>query len=315
MIRKFILSITGVLLLAASFFISVASAADYPSFGPQPFDINKYYYFGNTIYPAESRQGLSIQLDPTSVSYQSIKATVTLDYNLIMDRQITMFHVLANGVLVDSFEPYFDTDLSPPLYREFYYIDINVSDQYIGSDNYFQVVGVKEGKHFDGSNNDYVVAWSELTETIHFKDLPTTDADTHTLLQAILDMLQDLKNSLEGKLDQLKQAIENIYEIKPETQQRFDNASAALQAKLPSQQISNEMQTVSNLMDQSKSIIDNGPKDLQFAKVNMYGMEFYFIDFTEVRDQVDKIRNLMKLILWCEFFIFVIRLLVPKLTA
>lgn len=316
MVRKLLASVSGMLLVAASLFISVAAAEDYPYFGPQPFDVNKYYYFGDATYPATQAQGLSLILDPTSVSYQSIKGTLSMDWNIIQERQITKFHILANGVMVDSVEPYFDRAIDPPVYQEYYYLDINVSDQYIGSENYFQVVGVKEGKHFDGgTENDYVVAWSNITPTVRFKPLPTTDEDTHGLLAAILEKLEEMKNELTGKLDQLKQAVENIYEVKPETQQRFDASLAALQNALPSQQVADQVDQISDVMDESRALIENGPKDMQFAKINTFGIEFYLIDFSGLEEHVGKIRNVLRLVLWCEFFIFVIRLLVPKLTA
>lgn len=318
----------GVLLIAASLFLStVAQAAegatpvpgeDYPYIGPQTFEDHKYYYFGTPEFPVGSRQGISISLDASSVSYQSIKATVTMDWKLISDRQITMFYVLANGVKVDQFEPYFDRSDPDPekwTYKEYYYIDINVSDQYIGSDNFFQVIGVRQGKQFGETFNDYVVAWSQQSAPIRFKPLPVTDSDTHGWLSAIYELLQQLKDMLAGKLDALKAAVEDIYKVKPETQQRFDNALAAMQQALPSQQVSEQMDEVRDMMDESKALIENGPNDLKFMKVKMFDMEFYFLDFTLLQDSVKKIRDLLALILWCEFFLGVIRLLVPKLTA
>lgn len=320
-------TVMGVLLLAASLLLSLVVQAavpgeDYPYFGPQTFENHKYYYFGDSSFSAGSRQGITIELDEDSVSYQSVKATVMLDYNLIMDRQITMFNILANGVLVDSFEPYFDRSRDPAEYSAYYYIDINVSDQYIGSDNFFQIVGIKQGKYFGEDKNDYVVAWSQQTNVIRFKSLPVIDRDAIEeleeqtgVLYSILDKLEKLKSMLEGKLDSLKVAIEDIYKVKPETQERFDSALAALQQALPSQQVSDQMDQVAELMDESKSVIERGSNDLKFLKVAIYGNEYYFLDFSQLEKEVKMIRDFLALILWVEFFFSVIRLLVPKLTA
>lgn len=322
-IRVLILGVT--LIVALSSFVSpgVAAAAAYPSFGPQTYDVHKYYYFGDATYGEKTRQGIDVSVDPASVSYQSVKATVTMDYNIIDDRKITKFIVLANGVNVDEFEPYFDTSLQPPVYKEYYYLDVNVSDQYIGSDVYFQVVGLHEEKNFNNSKNVFVVAWSQETPTVRLKPLPVTDNDTHDLISTsnglladILAKLDDLKMMLSAKLDQLTKAVEDIYTVKPQTQAKFDAALQNFQNNLPTEQMKNEMDKVKDMLDDSADKINNTPSELQFGQINWMGkVTTAAVDFTQVEKQVELLRRIMQITLWAEFFYCIILILRPRFTV
>lgn len=311
------------LFLALSPFSYVAGASGvYPSYGPQTYQDHKYYYFGDGDFPSGSRQGIDLSVDASSISYQSVKATVTMDYNLIMDRGITKFIVLANGINVDEFEPYFDRSIDPVRYKEYYYLDVNVSNQYIGSDVYFQIVALHQDNINSSSGNVFVVAWSQQSPTVKLKPLPVTDSDTHglvnksnDLLQQILNKLEDLKNSLMAKLDQINDSIKKIYEVTPETQARFDASLTNLQNKLPTKQAQDQIDTISNLMNDSANKIKNAQNDLKFGQVNYMGISAPLLDFTEMEQSVAKLRLFVEMTLWITFFIFVIRILTPKLTA
>lgn len=320
--RKLLILLMGGIMLFLALSPFSYAAGSYPSFGPQTYQVHKYYYFGNADYFDKSRQGISISVDSSSVSYQSVKATIGLDYNIIMDRGITKFIVLANGVNVDEFEPYFDYSLTPPVYKEYYYLDINVSDQYIGSDVYFQVVALHQDNINSSNGNVYVVGWSQESPTVKLKPLPVTDNDTHglinrsnDLLQQILNKLEDLKNSLMAKLDQINDSIKKIYEVTPETQARFDSSLANLQNKLPTKQAQDQIDTISNLMNDSANKVKNAQNDLKFGEVNYMGIRAPLLDFTEMEQSVAKLRLFIEMTLWISFFIFVIRILTPKLTA
>lgn len=323
-----------VLFLALSLFSNVTYAAGSPSFGPQTYQVHKYYYFGDNTYSSTARQGIDISVDESSVSYQSVKATVTMDWNLINDRQITKFIILANGINVDEFEPYWDTSLSPPAYKEYYYLDVNVSNQYIGSEVYFQVVAIHQDNintpTNQASGNVYVTGWSQQSPSIHLKPLPVIDRDaglkldtnnnltntSNSLLEQILAKLEQLRAMLEGKLEQIDKSIREIYEIKPETQTRFDAALSGLQAKLPTTQVQDKVDQLSSMMNDSSDQIKNAPNDLKFGNVSYMGViNAPLLDFTELADSVEKLRMLMEVTLWIAFFIFVIRIMVPKLTA
>lgn len=308
--KLFLSTVAGIVLFLALSPFSYAS----PSYGPQTFDIHKYYYFGDDTYPSYASQGLYLNVDGSSVSFQSTKATLTMDYHTIMDRHITKFVILANGVAVDYVEPYFDYTIGE--YREYYYLDVDITTQYIGSDVYFQVIGLQEDGHFSGSQNSFVVAWSTQTPTFHFKPLPVTDADTHGWLAEIYDILKQLKDMLQRMLADLTQAVKNIYEIKPSTQQRFDNALSQLQQSLPTEQVKDEVQKAADVVNDSINRVNNVQQPLKFGVINwVTGVSTAVLDFTDISEKVELVRKLLQALLWCEFFYFVILILRPRLTA
>ncbi|MDO3682090.1 hypothetical protein [Paenibacillus ehimensis] len=320
--KKFVSILLGVVLLLA--LPSFTSAAAIPEFGPQAYEVKKYYYWGDSNFGEKVRQGLDLSVDPSSISYQSVKATLTMDYNIIMDRKITKFVVLANGVKVDEVEPYFDRSLNPPVFKEFYYLDINVSDQYIGSDVYFQILGLRQdGALGSSSVNEFVVAWSQETPTFRLKPLPVTDSDTHglinesnILLDKILAKLEQLRMDMMMKLDQVQKAVEDIYTVKPQTQQKFDAALNNFKNMLPPEQIKREMQQVKDMLDDSAKQIEGTKQELKFGQITWMGaVTTPAIDLTEVADQVEKLRNILKIALWCEFFYCVILILRPRFTV
>jgi hypothetical protein len=304
-------TVLGIVLIMALSPFAVFADDGFGIYGPQPLD-EKYYYWGSDLEPPYVRNGLTLTLDPTSTSYQSIKAVLTVDHQLIDERDIQYFAILANGVYVDYVEAYFDNSLDPPRYREYYSLDIDISNQYIGSDVYMQALAV----HVNPDGSHYVVGWSEQTETIRFKPLPVIDRDAIQVLNAILAKLEQLRADLSSKLDQLNASIREIYEIKPTTQARFDAALANLQTKLPTEQIKDQVNQAADLMDESADRVRNAQQRITFGEINWMGVVTTpLLDFTEFADVLDKLRSLMALLIWCEFFFFVISILTPKLTA
>src|SRR5690606_30933732 len=97
-----------------------------------------------------------------------------------------------------------------------------------------------------------------------FKPLPVIDREAIGILNAILAKLQELKDALTGKLDQLKASIEKIYTVTPETQTKFDNALDQLQSKVPTEQLKDEFNTVKDLMDNSATTISNTQQENTF---------------------------------------------------
>jgi hypothetical protein len=316
-------------------FIAFADAT--PSFGPQTYQVHKYYYFGDAEFAKGNRQGISIAVDASSVSYQSVKATVTMDYNIINDRQITKFIILANGVNVDEFEPYFDTAESPPVYKEYYYLDINVSDQYIGSDVFFQVVALHQDNMFTPSSNVFVVGWSQETPTVRLKRLPVTDPDTHGLinetngligvtnnlirvsndwLNKIWLKLDEMKMELLAKLEQIDKDIKRIYEVTPQTQAKFDAAIANIEMKMPTKQMEEKVQELQDMMNESKDLIEGTEQKLTFGEFDWMGtVHTALLDFSQLVDVLEKMRRILQIALWCEFFYFVVLVLRPRLVV
>lgn len=303
----------GIGLMALFPFLTSVTHANLPYgiYGPQTSWDSKYYYWGSDMEPANSTNGIYISLDSTSVSYSSVKAVVTVDHQLIQERGIIGFEILANGIWVDNVDVYFDSTLTPPTYREYYPIDISVTDEFIGSYVNFQVLGVTRT-----GSDVYVVAWSAPSLTIQLKPFPVIDRDAIGILNLILQKLQDLKTALEGKLDQLKNAVESIYTVSPATQTKFDNALNNLQSKLPTEAFKNEFQSMQNLISDSSQRIQNAEAKLEFGEINWYGVTTTpAIDLTEVAEQVSGLRRILQISLWCEFFYAVILFLRPRLTV
>ncbi|MEW9702925.1 hypothetical protein [Paenibacillus sp. SI8] len=311
----------GLITVLSLFLHTVAYAADYPSFGPQTYQNHKYYYFGDGTYSKTSRQGIDISVDGSSVSYQSVKATVTMDWNLIMDRGITKFVVLANGVNVDEFEPYFDYSVSPPVYKEYYYLDINVSDQYIGSDVYFQVVALHQDNINTTNGNVWTVGWSQESPTFRLKPLPVTDSDTHGWLQAIYELLEQIK----AKLEEIKTLIENLFTPSPQAEQRLDNAINNLLEKMPMQKMAEQMDETNEELQRTLSQLEQPHSRLTLGgKIHFLydengnsidGEGYDFIDLTEYREQVRTFRIIEEAAIWVFFIYGLIRMLTPKATV
>ncbi|TMV42800.1 hypothetical protein FE783_36930 [Paenibacillus mesophilus] len=314
------------LFLALSLFFHQSVFA-YGVYGPQPNadnDNEKYYYWGSAEEPQYSRNGVDVAVDGTSVSYQSIKATVTMDADLITDRNISYFAILANGVYVDFFVPYFDNALDFPRFREYYTLDIDISDSFIGSEIYFQVLGVR-----DTGGDQFVVAWSSQTANYTFKPLPVIDRSAISVLEAILlkledirMLLQSLKDMLAGKLDQLTKAVEAIYTPSPEAEQRLNDSVENFMDKMPTKQVTdnmNQMQdSLQNSLDQmhepgSKLVFGNetapstGNADVDSI---LSGMK---LDLTEWKTYAELFRTIMAATLWVSFFHYFFNNLTPRL--
>lgn len=285
------------------------SGSDYwKTYGPNTDDT--YFYFGDDELLSTSSNGIKIELDETSMSYQSIRAVVTLPVGLIEARGIDKFHILVNGnKKIDEFDPHQSN--WEDSFRRYYLITINVTDDYISSRMYFQIIGTASS-----NDGEYVVAWSGLTQDLDFKDLPVVDTEAISWLQAIYNKLDELLSSLSNLLSEINESIKKIYEIEPETQERFDNALSTLKSKLPQEQLNDEFNHVKDLMDESVDKINNADQHITFGEIhwmNVYTSSA--LDFTEYMEYIEKLRTILKVALWIEFFYFVIRILVPKLTA
>lgn len=310
----------GLVLVLSLFFTTASSyaAVDWKAFGPQTYEVHKYYYFGDNDLPALSRNGIDISVDTTSVSYQSVKATVTMDWNIIDDRQITKFIILANGVNVDEFEPYFDRTLDPPTNKEYYYLDVNVSDQYIGSDVYFQVVALKQENRFSNSSNVWVVAWSQESPTVSLKPLPVTDSETHGLLFEIwlkLDEILAKLSQMKNLLDQILYTLENLFVPTPSVKARFDKAVDDFINKTPMKEFQDKMQEMTDANERAKDQLEEAGERIVFGdKVDLIPGEgiYWELDFTEWKTEILVFRTLLNAMLWLSFFYFFVNLLTPK---
>lgn len=312
----------GLILVLSLFFLSPYALADgpYGSYGPQTSYDEKYFYWGSDEEPKYARNGIDVSVDGTSVSFQSVKATISVDYNLISDRGIDGFAVLANGVFVDMVDTYYDNSLVPPGYREVYYADFDISDQYIGSDVYFQVLGI----HKELNGDSFVVAWSQESPTFTFKPLPVIDREAITVLWAIwaklgeiLAKLEELKVSLEGKLDQIKKAIEDIYTPSPAAEARLEAAIDNFMEKLPMSEMTENIEEMSESMEESLNQLKEPNSELtlggEFEFIpGVPETKVHFLDLTKWKDWVEIFRTIMTATLWVSFFHHLLYKLTPK---
>lgn len=293
----------------------MVASANYNVYGPQPHD-GIYLFYGKEDEPKNVPNQLTLTLDETSVSYQSILATVTMPVGLIEDRDITRFYIVRNGQrIVDWFDPAYDnwTDR----YYRYYPLTIRVTDEYIGSIMEFQIVAVA-GIEQQGSWNEYVVAWSNISPAIQFKPLPTVDHNAIHVLELILGRLEAMQNELSNKMNQMTQAIEKIYTPTQQSVDRLENAIDSVMEKLPMTELSEEISELNQTLNDSK----NALKDPDQEEITLGGKfrlipelpesEVAFLDLTEYKDFISTFRFLMECMLWVYFFQMFMNWITPK---
>lgn len=294
-------------------------AEDYPLFGPQPLS-DDYVYFGDDVNSSTVQHGLRLNVDVTSISFQGVIGTITTDWvansTLIDERQITEFYVLANGRIVDLFQPSWD-DVNDK-WREHYTLRFAFEDWNIGTLITLQVVAVshREEANIPDYQNTYVVAWSAPMGPYQMKPLPVIDRDAIKVLEAILAKLEQMRSDITGELAKIDASIKKIYEVPPAIQAKFDAALANLQSKLPTEQMKEQANQMQNIVEQSANRIQNTPQQVKFGEINWMGVVVTpALDFTEYMEQIEKIRLFAQITLWCEFFYFIILILRPRLTV
>lgn len=303
------------LVLSLSLFPLSVFADTYERFGPQPQDDDKYLYFGSADTPKTVRNGLSLVVDATSISYQSVKASLSVDYELIQNRNIAGFLITANGVVVDKVEAYFDNSLDDPTYSEVYYLDLDISNAYIGSDVYFQAVGIQQVS----SSTQYVVAWSQETPTYRFKPFPVIDREAIGVLEGILQKLDQLQKSLENKMDRMTKAVEAIYTPSPETHAEFNRSLDQLMDKMPMKDLADQVSEINDTLERSKDqLTSTESSDLKFGGKfrlipELAESEVSFLDLSEYRDQVILFRTVLEAMLWIYFFHMIMNRFTPRL--
>lgn len=289
-------------------------AADYPYFGPQGQD--DFLWYGDSTYPKDETQGIELQVDGTSISFQAFIGQVTMNPDIVDERGIVRFYLLANNRIVDYFDPVWDN--TTHMWKNNYWLRFALADWNIGSNVYFRIVGVSSNGSIEIGEEfiRYVVAWSNQSETYKLKPLPVTDADTHGWLAKIYDLLEELKDMLSSKLDKIDASIKKIYEIPPETQAKFDSALANLQSKLPTEQVKKQAEQMEQIVKDSANRIENTPQKVKFGEINWMGViTTSALDFTEFMTLIEKVRKIVEITLWCEFFYFIILILRPRLTV
>lgn len=294
-----------------------------PYFGPQGLE-DDFLWFGNADYPISTTQGINLDVDYTSVSHQSVIALVTFDDGYIDERQITRFYITANGRIVDFFDPAWDIEREK--WKRSYNLRIALADWNTGSRISLRIVAVtdQEVSPIDPTiTNKYVVGWSNQPEPFLLKDLPVVDKEAIGVLEAIyaklsemLALLEKLRLELLAQLKQIEDAIKKIYEVSPQTQAKFDAALAELQGKLPTEQIKDQAEQIQREVENSANRINNMDQALKFGEINWMGIVVTpALDLRPYTEQVELLRKILQVTLWCEFFYFVILVLRPRLTV
>lgn len=294
-------------------FAEYVPGSPYSVYGPQPDD-GTYLFFGKADEPRNIPNGdINLELDISSVSYQSILAVVRMPETLIQDRNITRFYILRNGQrIIDDFGPAYDNWTDKDI--RYYPITITATDEYIGSIMEFQVVAVT---YSPTQNREYVVAWSNITEAVKFKPLPVVDTEGNTILADILAALTGLQASLEAKLAQLQQAIESIYTPSPVAEARLQAAMDNLERKLPTTQIAEEINRMNDVMERSKAKLKTPGSELslggEFEMIpGVPESKIKFLDLTEWKEQVLMFRRICEAAIWVYFFYMLLEKLTPK---
>lgn len=302
-------------MMALCLLFPVIASANYNVYGPQPQD-RTYLFFGKEDDPKNVSNQITLTLDETSVSYQSILAVVTMPLGLIEERDITRFYIVRNGQrIIDFFDPAFNNWTDE--YYRYYPITIRATDEYIGSIMEFQVVAVA-GQYEASGWQEYVVAWSNISPAIDFKPLPVIDHDAIIALQEILEKLQELANMLQSKLSSLEEAIEKIYTPSPYTEQMLDDAIENLLDKLPMSEMSDEISELNDALQESKNALQSPNQE----KIELGGRfrlipelpesEVAFLDLTEYKSFIQTFRTLMEAMLWVFFIQMLMNWLTPK---
>jgi hypothetical protein len=300
----------GLFLVLSLFLMQTANG--YGIYGPQTHIEDKYLYFGSDIELSTSRNGIDIAVDYSSISFQTVKAVITVDWNLIVDREISGFTIMGNKVVVDFVQTYLDTQTNT--YKEYYYVDININPDKIGSLVYFQVAGL----HENNQGEQFVVAWSAETQPYQFKPLPVIDQDAVNLLSAILQKLEDIRIILEEKLEKILKAIESMYTPSPESVAALDSAMDAILEKLPMSQMTEQISEMNDTLQESvDQLHSTASSDLKLGGKfrlipELAESEISFLDLSDYRDQVILFRTIMNATIWIYFFYMLMSMLTPK---
>lgn len=318
--KKFLSKIAiGVMAFGLLPFLFIQSAFAYPYFGPQGVD-DDFLWYGNDQYPSSQNQGIELEIDETSISFQSVIATVRFDPAYINQREVTRFAIMANNRVVDWFDPAWDEDNN--MWKRSYVLRIRFEPWNTGSRIALRVVAIHHGEQspIDPEfSNIYVVGWSNEAPPFLLKDMPVVDKEAISVLEAIYALLKKILDELKGILDKLfdiEEAIKKIYEIKPETQKRFDENLAKFQAKLPTEQAKEAVKDMQRTLQDSINEINNTAQPLRFGRINWMGVTTtYALDFTGLEREIALLRDIMKFTLWAEFFFGVIFILRPRFTV
>lgn len=303
--------------IVTSLFFSVLSPVAMAYYrSPVDVDGDGYIRFGDGDANSQFEEnGLNLTVVEKSISHSWVDLTMRMWGNMVDQREIDKFILLANGKIVQEFYPQLVDGEEGPVWTNWYAIKADVP-ALIGAKVYFQVVAVQVHEHSNGVSQ-YAVAWSDTTDEIMMDDLPVKDKEAISILYAMLEYLKRMLPLLEkmlSKLEEISKQIETMFTPTPAAAAKLENAANKLIEKTP---IDDMIKQSNQMKDMFENTPTNAPlSELQFGEKRDWfqiGMSHYLIDLTQWRKEVEMIRKLLDAIIWMEFFLFLIRYLQPKL--
>lgn len=314
--------IIGMVFLTIPSFVFAAIEEDYyKSFIDKNTD--GYIYFGNDKYPSNKAYDININVDESSTSSQWVNIGVTVAHDVIENRGIEKFYILANGKIVDTFYPaLYQNKLDEIVYRGYYEVKPSITEL-IGTNVFFQIVGV----HNEDAIYEQAVAWSGISDIVTFDDLPVYDKiavgwleQIYYKLKELLNAINSLNNVLANLLTKLTKTIENMFTPSEQAMTRFEDAKKNLFEATPIDDIQNEMQGMTDALQEQKEHlqagVDENTEVIVFGEKRDwfgFGTELYLFNLTDFKEEIMMFRELLSAILWIEFFFFLTFYLSPKL--
>lgn len=308
-LKAFIFALSFFFLLTSNVFAYYQSPIDYD---------DNYIRFGDSENPNFEANGITLFVDESSISAQWINLTFQLDSSdMIAERSIDKFYVLANGKIVEEVMVQFvDDEWTGETVPSSWYLVKPSIPELIGTYVYFQIVAVEEVSE----NLHYAVAWSPQSSTYRMDPLPVNDAEAIGVLEAIYSKLSELKTMLESKLDNLAKEIEKLWKPTEETKSRFDQSVQSFMEKTPMTQTFLKISDMTESLQQSMNQVQS---PAQIGDTLTLGGTFEFIlgvpesrvhllDLTPFIDQVILFRKIMVATFWVYFFHMIVNYITPK---
>lgn len=294
--------------IALTLFSTTPAFAYYKS--PVDFSDDGYLRFGDSEFPTFEENGLRLDISHSSISHSWVNMTMTMWGPMVQQRSISHFLILANSKVIEEFRPIYlrDENTGELRFTDQYYLKPSVPNL-IGAPIYFQVVAVSR----DSDGNQYVVAWSGITEEIQMDDLPVKDKEAIDILYSILEKLKQMMDTLAELLKELK---EQTRPTKAKLNELYDAVNGLLD-KMPMKQVTDELEKLNDALEESrKNLAKPGSKLRLGGQVDLLplhpGGEIYLFDLTQWREQVLLFRTIAQAAMWVFFFHMLFKWVTPR---
>jgi hypothetical protein len=314
------LLVIGLLLISSPMTIFAENQTIPEDFLPIDINADKYIEFGDSKHNRYADNGIKLDVDIESIATWWVNLGFQIDPETIKKERIGKFYVLANGKIVDTvFIQYQDADGNgvpdPVSYYTVKPEDLAFAGGYVN----FQIVGVRisnadwniEGKLF---GTEFAVAWSAPSDTIHMDPVKVNDSEAIGVLQAILAKLDEIEKMLASKLNNITEELQTMFTPTPEAQNRLDNSMSNLMKKMPMNDMVEQSEEIKKMFEDTQ--LDRPMEKITFGDKRDWlgiGTEFYLLDLTEMKEQIELLRKILAAVIWIEFFFWLIFYLSPRL--